>query len=104
MNTKQLVAFALVLASSAALAQESLATVEVRAESEMSLNISCSSHPAKPSIKEVERVLGITDPSQSSGLRKKLMSAAAEACEAGMPKIQVTRGSDGRSLTWKAME
>ncbi len=85
----------------AAVAQQSLTTVEVRAESERSLMIACD-NPSKPSLKEVEHVLAISDPSVAPALRTKLMGAAAEACVAGEPRIQVTRGGSN-SLTWKAM-
>ena len=101
MSTRLLVALSLALASSAASAQEALTTVEVRAESERSLMIACDS-PSKPSLKEVEHVLAISDPSAAPALRTKLMGAAAEACAAGEPRIQVMRGGSN-SLTWKAM-
>ena len=101
MSTKRLVALSLVLASGATLAQEALTSVEVRAESELSLTIACDS-PSKPSLKEVERVLAINDPSEAPGLRTKLMGAASEACAVGEGRIQVSRGGSN-SLTWKAM-
>ena len=103
MSNKPFVVLSLVLASSVALAQQSLTTVEVRADSEMSLMIDCDS-PGKPSIQDVDRILGITDESQSYGLRRELMNAVAEACRAGEPKIQITRGPDGQSLAWKPMK
>ena len=101
MITKRLVALSLVLASGAALAQEPLTTVEVRAESEASLTIACD-NPSEPSLKEVESVLAISDPSAAAGMRTTLMGAAAEACAAGEARIQVQRGGSN-SLTWKAM-
>ena len=101
MGRKQLVAIPFVLASYAALAQQSLPTVEVRVDSERSMVIACS-NPLKPDAKEVERVLQITDSKQTPGLRKKLMAAAAEGCKAGIPRIQVTR--TGNALKWKAMD
>ena len=101
MSTKLLVALSMALASGAASAQEALTTVEVRAESERSLMIACD-NPSKPSLKEVEHVLAISDPSVAPALRTKLMGAAAEACVAGEARIQVTRGGSN-SLTWKAM-
>ena len=87
----------------AAVAQQSLTTVEVRADAEMPLTIACAA-PSSPPIQEVDRVLGITDKSQSYLLRRKLMAAAAEACAAGEPKIEITRGPDGQSLAWKPMK
>ena len=101
MSKKLLVALSMALASSATHAQEALSTVEVRAESERSLVIACD-NPAKPSLKEVEHVLAISDTSVAPALRTKLMGAAAEACAAGEARIQVTRGGSN-SLTWKAM-
>ena len=98
-----LAVLSMMLAGSAAVAQQSLTTVEVRADSEMPLTIACAT-PSSPPIQEVDRVLGITDKSQSYLLRRKLMAAAAEACEAGEPKIQITRGPDGQSLAWKPMK
>lgn len=100
MRTQHLMALPLLLAGSLALAQQALTAVEVRADSEMSLRISCD-NPIKPSIQEVDRILGVTDEGQSYGLRRKLMDAAAEACAAGEPRIQVSRGSDGQALAWK---
>jgi hypothetical protein len=100
MGIRQLVALPLVLASSAALAQQSLPTVEVRADSERSMVIACS-NPSKPEMKDVERVLQITDSKQTPSLRKQLMAAAAEGCKAGLARIQVTR--TGNSLKWEAM-
>ena len=100
MKTKLLAVLSLVLAGSAALAQQTLATVEVRAQSEGSVIIACD-NPGKPSLKEVERVLGIS--SQTANFRNKLMEAAAEACKAGEPRIQVMHDVDGKSLKWKAM-
>jgi hypothetical protein len=101
MSTKLLVALSMALASGATPAQEALSTVEVRAESDRSLTIACDS-PSKPSLKDVEHVLAINDPSEAPGLRTKLMGAAAEACAAGEARIQVMRGGSN-SLTWKAM-
>lgn len=103
MKTKQMAAVAMMLAGSAAVAQQSLTTVEVRADAEMPLKIACAT-PSSPPIQDVDRVLGITDKSQSYLLRRKLMAAAAEACAAGEPKIQITRGPDGQSLAWKPMK
>ena len=103
MKTNAIVALSMMLAGSAALAQQSLTTVEVRAGSEMSLEIACDTH-SKPPVRDVDRVLGITDDSESYLLRRKLMAAVAEACKAAEAKIQVSRGSDGQSLAWKPMK
>ena len=103
MKSQPLVALAMMMAGSAALAQESLATVEVRADSEMSLQIACAT-PDKPPIEDVDRVLGVTDKSESHLMRRKLMAAVAEACKAGEPRIQVSRGTDGQSLAWEPVK
>jgi hypothetical protein len=100
MGLKQLIAIPFVLASSTALAQQSLPTVEVRVDSERTMVIACSN--PKPEMKDVERVLQITDSKQTPSLRKQLMAAAAEGCTAGIPRIEVTR--TGNSLKWKAMD
>jgi hypothetical protein len=104
MSRKRFVALSLVLASSAALAQQSLATVEVRAgslaDSERSMFITCS-HTGKLNVNDVERVLQIRDSRQTPALSKKLAAAAAEGCKAGIPRILVTRS--GTSLKWEAM-
>ena len=101
MDFKQLVALSVVLASSAALAQQSLETVEVRVDSERTMVIACS-NPQKPELSDVERVLQITDPTQTPGLRTQLLAAAADGCKAGIPRIQVSR--TGNALKWKAMD
>lgn len=101
MSTKHLVALSLVLVSSATLAQETLSTVEVRAELEGSLIIACN-NPIKPNLKDVERILHISEAGEAPGFRNQLMRVAAEACKAGVPKIQVARAVNGQSLTWKA--
>ena len=90
-------------ASAGALAQEALGAIEVKAEeSDRTISIACND-PAQPSLKEVEEVLSINDPTQSKGLRDKLMAAAAEACTQKVPKILVTRSATG-SLTWKPLQ
>lgn len=102
MATRLVVAMSLALVAGAVCAQATLPTVEVRAETEETLSIACQD-PAPPSLKDVERVLAISDPAQTAGLRKKLMGAAREACDAGEPRIQVMRGGNGKGLTWKAV-
>ena len=90
-------------ASGGALAQDALGSLEVKAEdSERTITIACSD-PSEPSLKEVEQVLKINDPTQSKGLRDKLMAAAAEACTQKVPRILVTRSASG-SLTWKPLQ
>ena len=103
MKTQSLAALAMMLAGNAALAQQSLDTVEVRADSEMSLKIACD-NPGKLPIEDVDQILGVTDKSESHLMRRKLMAAVAEACKAGEPRIQVSRGTDGQSLAWKPVK
>lgn len=85
---------------SPAMGQQTLATVEVRAASEQSLVIACHD-PGRPSLKAVERLLGIS--SQTAGFRTRLMAAAADACRAGEPRIRVIHDIDGASLKWEAV-
>jgi hypothetical protein len=92
-----------VFASGSVLAQESLGAIEVRAEaSDRVITISCTD-AQQPSLKDVENVLAISDPSQSPKLRDKLMGVAKEACAQKVPKILVSRGANG-ALTWKPLQ
>ncbi len=104
MRYAPVVALSIVLfASAPSLAQEALGAIEVKAEdSERSITIACND-PAQPSLKEVEQVLSVNDPTQSKGLRDKLMEAASEACAQKVPRILVTRTATG-SLTWKPLQ
>ncbi len=104
MRYAPVVALSVVLfASGAALAQEALGSIEVKAEdSDRTITIACSD-PAQPTLKEVEAVLSINDPTQTNKLREKLMNAAAEACTQKVAKILVMRSATG-SLTWKPMQ
>jgi hypothetical protein len=99
MNDKRMFVAALLLVATTAAAQTTLQTVEVRADSAESVDIACSQPDV--SIQDTERVLAISDHSQSPALRRRLVDAATEACHAGAPRIEVARGSSG-SLTWKA--
>lgn len=94
-------AVSLVVAVGTAVAQEPpLQTIEVRAEeSQRTIVIACVD-PTTPALKEVERVLAVSDPAQAPELRTKLMEVAAEACAARQPRISVSRTASG-SLTWK---
>ena len=67
MSTKHPVALSLLFVTSVAFAQTTIETVEVRADSEDVLSIACES-PSEPSLKEVEQVLGISDPSQAPAM------------------------------------
>ena len=99
MRTQLLVALSALLLSSAAAAQTSLSTIEVRAGANESMTVSCAK-PDTVAAEDVNRVLSIDDPRATAGLRKKLISAVSEACKAGVPHIRVTRGPHN-SLTWK---
>lgn len=99
----QTIVFTALLACGPAWAQERLTTVEVQAETLESVNVACAS-PGSVSNKDIERVLALTDPSKTNGLRKKFVAAATEACKAGIPKILVSRSATGGSLTWKRMD
>jgi len=102
MRTQLFVALSTLLISGAASAQASLSTVEVRAGANESVMVSCAK-PDSVTSQDVDRVLSIDDPRASPVLRKKFISAASDACKAGIPHILVTRGPHG-SLTWKQME
>ena len=99
----QTIVFTALLAFGAASAQQRLTTVEVRADTRESVDVSCAS-PGSVSNNDIERVLAVTDPSKVNGLRKKFVAAAMEACKAGIPKILVSRSATGGSLTWKRMD
>jgi len=101
MKSKSLVTVILLLSSGAALADQQIATVQVRPGAQYALQISCS-NPEAPSALEVERMLKINDRSQTQALGNKLKDAAAEACRAGVSTIAVSRGAAGRSLSWTA--
>ncbi|TWI05909.1 hypothetical protein IP90_00171 [Luteimonas cucumeris] len=102
MKYRMSVALPLLLASTAVIAQQALPAVEVRAETEESLTVDCLD-PREPSLKDVERVLAINDPTQTVGLRSKLMTAAAEACAASAARIKVARTGSGKALTWEPL-
>ena len=102
MRIAKIVASALVVAASGMATAQELRTIEVTVEESSKTMVLNCVNPTKPSLKEVERVLTVSDPSQSAGLRTKLMDAAAEACAANEPKIMVSRGAKG-GLTWKPM-
>lgn len=103
MRTQTIVLFTALLACGAASAQRRLTTVEVRADTRESIDVACA-NPGAVSSKDVERVLSVSDPSKAAGLRKKFVAAATAACEAGIPKIVVSRNAEGNSLTWKRMD
>jgi hypothetical protein len=42
----------------------------------------------------------VQDNRQTNGLSHRLMTAVAEACNAGVATIEVQRGIQGQSLTW----
>ena len=103
MRMQGVFALAAVLACGAVPAQQRLGEVKVRADTRESMSVPCAD-PASVPTEDVERVLAIKDPSQTPALRTKLISAAGEACRAGVPSILVSRGNGGKSLTWKALD
>ena len=99
MKGKSLVAVTLLLAAAApAFAKDqNIASVEVRPQAR-ALEMSCASPAATPA--DVERVLAIRDHSQTNALGQQLNRAVGEACAAGYANINVSRGANGRSVTW----
>ena len=101
MNRKSLVFVTLLLCSGAAMANDqNIASVQVRPESHPSMEFACASQ-ARPARAEVERLLAINDRTQTDELSHRLMGAVTEACNAGEARIAVSRGANGRSLTWR---
>ncbi len=96
MKRKSLVAIVLLLSSGAALADEKIPLVQVRADAPNSLVLSCADPGARAT--DVERVLQVNDRAQTRALGHKLKAAAADACSAGIDTIIVSRGASGRSL------
>jgi len=82
-------------------AQTNLPTVEVRAGTSESLEVSCAD-PASVKSQDVERVLSMDDASLSHRMRKQFVSAVADACKAGIPHILIT--NDAGQLKWKQMD
>jgi hypothetical protein len=101
MKSKSLVTVILLLGSGTVLADQQIASVQVRPVARYALEISCS-NPSTPSVTEVENLLQINDRSQTHGLSNKLMAAAAQACDANIAAIVVSRSGTGRALTWTA--
>jgi hypothetical protein len=101
MRKQSSVALVSLLVWGVASAQSTLPTVEVRAGTTESVDVSCA-NPASVKVKDVERVLSIEDPGMTRRLRKQLISAVTEACRTGIPHILVTRNA--RDLTWKKMD
>ena len=100
MNRKSLVFVTLLLSCGAAAAKDqNIASVEVRPSSHRT-EIACAG-ASKPAPAEVERILNITDRTQTNELGNRLMGAVAEACNAGVANILVQRAASGHSLTWR---
>jgi hypothetical protein len=99
MKCKPLVAILLLAGSSAALANQKIAPVQVMGEPEFAIQFDCA-NPVAPSPADVERILQVQDNRQTNGLSHRLMTAVAEACNAGVATIEVQRGIQGQSLTW----
>jgi hypothetical protein len=101
MRTPLFVALASLLIWGVASAQSTLPTVQVRADSRESVDVSCA-NPDSVKSEDVERVLSVQDSRMTRRLRTKLISAITDACKAGIPHILVTRS--GYDLTWKQMD
>jgi hypothetical protein len=102
MRTQLLIAIASLMVCGVASAQGDLPTIEVRAGTLESMQVSCAK-PDTVSAKDVERVLSITDPTTTPMLRRRLIHAASAACKAGIPHILVTAGPHD-TLTWKRVD
>lgn len=101
MRTPLFVALASLLIWGVASAQSTLPTVQVRADSRESVEVSCTK-PDSVKPEDVERVLSVHDSRTTRGLRRKLISAVTDACKAGIPHILVTRS--GNDLKWAKMD
>ena len=108
MNSKILVLAALLVGSSAAMAQTQLPTIEVRPAPQYSndhaaLSFACG-ELEKPRPIDVESLLHVNDRDKLPALTESLMTAIAEACSAGASPIVVERSKQGQSVTWHAVE
>jgi hypothetical protein len=101
MRTQLFVGITSLLIWGAAAAQTNLPTVQVRADSRESVEVSCAK-PDSVKSEDVERVLSVQDSRTTRGLRRKLISAVTDACKAGIPHILVTR--NGNDLKWAKMD
>ena len=79
MRTQLLIGIASLMVCGVASAQAELPTIEVRAGTLESVQVSCAK-PDTVSAKDVERVLSITDPTTTPMLRRRLIHAASAAC------------------------
>jgi hypothetical protein len=102
MNRKSVVLVILLLSSGAAFAKDqNISSVQVRPFERDRLEMACAGQ-AKPAPARVERLLSITDRTQTNELGNRLMGAVSEACNAGVSNIVVARAASGHSLTWRA--
>ena len=103
MNRKSLVFVTLLLSSGAAFAKPSqnIDTIEVRPLAHEQIVFGCA-NPARATTADVERLLNITDHSQTNRLDNQLMGAVGDACRAGISNIVVSRAVGSRDLSWRA--
>ena len=98
-STIALLSLSLALATGAASAQQ-LPSVHADPE-EVYLSISCQ-EPEPPELADVTHLLSVTNPKTTPYLRKKMMVAVAEACQAGESPIKVWRTQTG--VSWEPVD
>jgi hypothetical protein len=101
MKCKSLVALSvLLLVAGPALADQKIGSVQVRPETTPRLAFECA-RPQAATPADVEKLLDISDHSQTHQLSERLMGVVESACRAGADNIVVQRGSNYGSLTWR---
>ena len=102
MKCKSLVAMSVLLLAAAgpALATQKIGYVQVRPETQTRLAFECA-NPESASPADVEKLLSISDHSQTHQMSGRLMTVVGHACRAGADNIVVQRGANYGSLTWR---